>query len=312
MIRPRACQDTLHPRTMFHARAQLWPVAGALAATAPFTVAHCRAPSQCVDLTGINAARNMAPPAARFTPIWERSLTPSLNRMWQSPPILGSRVQFAPPPPRDPPPQVPFFAPERSVLQMASAPKRRRIMWPKKPATDDEEKAVEIRKWQAIVDAVGPDRCRLAATLVPLADDVAKWRVLEAVCAGKSPATLRKHAGALKLYMRWAHSGGNAPFPFREVTIWNYVAFLHDERAPATRADSFLKAAFVAVDLLTMYCSTSEFTTTRIEGAVKQSLQRKRLTESAPPFTVKAVEVLERAISDESLHDTEQLVAGFV
>ncbi len=92
--------------------------------------------------------------------------------------------------------------------------------------------------------------------------------MLPAVCHGKSAATLRKHAGAMNLYMRWAHSHGTAPFPFREQIVWNYVAFLHDARAPATRADSFIRAAHVATTPLSLHSSASELDTVRISGAM--------------------------------------------
>ena len=41
--------------------------------------------------------------------------------------------------------------------------KRRRIQWPEKPQDDDDdEQDEEIRKWQAIIEAAGPDHCSLA------------------------------------------------------------------------------------------------------------------------------------------------------
>ena len=259
-----------------------------------------------------NAARNTWIRPALLTPIWERGLTPSLSKAFTEPAPVGTTSRFMPPPP------LPIKRPAVQVISpsvkmpMGRPDKKRRIRWPKLPTDVEEEKAVEIRKWRSIIEAIGPDLCRLADHLAEAQDEETQWKTLAAACYGKAPATLRKHAGALNMYMRWCHASGYAAFPFQEVTIWNYVSFLQETRAPATRADSFMKAAHAAMDITTMYVSLAEITTRRIEGAVLQSLDRKRETHQAPPLSVKAVEAIERAIMSRQVRNTKRLVAGFV
>ncbi len=59
--------------------------------------------------------------------------------------------------------------------------------------------------------------------------------------------------------------------------------------------------------ILTAVCHVTELKTPRINGAVLQSLDRKRLTKQAPPLTAKAVEALETAISSGSLNPTQRI-----
>ncbi len=255
-----------------------------------------------------NAMQSLRPPRPFLVPAWERVWpTFTIGR----PHPVGTTFTMAPPPPIEPaPPPVlpPAVAPDDSVLPPS---KRRRIRWPKKPKTEEEDKAKEIHKWQAIIELAGPEACGLAGDLVKEPDDERRWRILEAVCHGKSSETLRKRSGAINLYIRWARTSATAPFPFHEHVVWNYVAFLHDVKAPATRAKSFIEAGHLTTELLSMFNGMSVFESPRIDGAVKQSFDRKRDTMSAPPFTVAAVEALERAIADEKLHATKRIAAGF-
>ncbi len=285
----------------------LWGVAASLVITR-YQETHV----SCMESASRNAARNTWIRPAFLTPIWERGLTPSLSKAFTEPAPVGTTSRFMPPPP------LPIKRPAVQVISpsvkmpMGRPDKKRRIRWPKLPTDVEEEKAVEIRKWRSIIEAIGPDLCRLADHLAEAQDEETQWKTLAAACYGKAPATLRKHAGALNMYMRWCHASGYAAFPFQEVTIWNYVSFLQESRAPATRADSFVKAAHAATGITTMYVSLAEITTRRIEGAVLQSLDRKRETHQAPPLSVKAVEAIERAIMNRQVRTTKRLVAGFV
>ncbi len=220
-------------------------------------------------------------------------------------------MRMAPPPPLVAKRQLPMTVVPPIMTARSGTDKKRRIRWPKEPASVEEEKAVEIKKWKNIIDAIGPEHCRIADQLNTANSEEDQWKTLAAACHDRAASTLRKHAGAINMFMRWCHSTGYQPFPFAETTVWNYVKFLNDTRAPATRADSMIKAAHATIDITTMYVGPSEIATRRIEGAVLQSFDRKRETHQAPPLSVKAVEALERAITSDRLNDTQKILAGF-
>ena len=60
----------------------------------------------------------------------------------------------------------------------------------------------------------------------------------------------------MNMYMRWCQVSGHDPFPILEQKTWNYCSFLKGPFAPATRADSFIKAARVTIQLLSMKASS--------------------------------------------------------
>ena len=57
-------------------------------------------------------------------------------------------------------------------------PKMRRLNWPKQPVDIDAERRIEIKKWRSIIEAVGPERCKLAHDLMYARNDEDKWRTL--------------------------------------------------------------------------------------------------------------------------------------
>ena len=111
-----------------------------------------------------------------------------------------------------------------------------------------------------------------------------------AVFATRAPSPLRKHAGAMNMYMGWRQVTGHDPFPTLEQKTWNYCSFLKGTCAPATRADSFIKAARVTIQLLSMKASSWDTGSDRIEGTVVQCLDTKRVLQHAVPMTVRQVE----------------------
>ena len=269
--------------------------------------------TRCMDDCSANALKSLRCTRPTMTPIWERGLAPSFSSMLKPKPVVGSNFAMVAPPsvPEVPPP--PEFVPqlEAAIRGSRSSTKRRRIKLPKVSPNIDEERETEVKKWKSIIEAAGPGASGLAIDLQKMTDEKEQWTNLLAVFHGRAPSTLRKHAGAINMYIRWATTAAAPPFPFSELVVWNYVAFLQETRAPATRADSFIKAGEMAVDCLAMYCGNRELTSRSIDGAVKQSLDRKRETHRAPPLSVAAVEALERAISNERLHRTRIIVAGF-
>jgi hypothetical protein len=125
-----------------------------------------------------------------------------------------------------------------------------KLSWPKQAISINLERQIEVQKWNTIIEAVGPSRCNLGRSLEELHTEADKWKVLPAVFHTRAPSTLRKHAGAMNLYMKWCQTQGVDPFPLREAVTWNYCSFLFETCAPATRAESFVKAARATIELL--------------------------------------------------------------
>ena len=114
------------------------------------------------------------------------------------------------------------------------------------------------------------------------------------------------------MYMRWCQVSGYDPFPILEQKTWNYCSSLKETCAPATRADSFIKAARVTIQLLSMKASSWDTGSDRISGSILQSLDTKRELVQASPMNVKAVETLEDLLFKASEPKGKRIIAGFV
>ena len=268
----------------------------------------------CMDDCTGNALRSTKPNTDRNTRIWERGLTPKWDAQFQPRPVVGTHFYMVAPPMVTQPAPTRAFVPQiQDALEQGKIPdKRRRVCWPNSSPNVDEERAVEIRKWRSIIATAGPDASGLAADLQKLPSEAEQWKLLLAVFHGSAPATLRKHAGSINMFLRWAAGVGVVPLPLQEPTVWNYVSFLHESRAPATRADSFVKACGLAINCLEMPCGSRVIKSKRVDGAVKQGLDRKRITHRASPFSVRAVEAFELAVGDTTVHETKRIIAGFI
>ena len=65
---------------------------------------------------------------------------------------------------------------------------------------------------------------------------------LQAILAGKSPATVLKHVGPIRTFCEWLVKSGNLP-PFPEKVVWSFVnCVLKLPRTAATTLDTCLKA----------------------------------------------------------------------
>ena len=112
--------------------------------------------------------------------------------------------------------------------------------------------------------------------------------------------------------MKWCQTQGVDPFPLREFVTWNYCSFLFETCAPATRADSFVRAARATIELLSMPCGHYETNSVRIKGVILQCIDTKRELKQAEPLSVAAVEILEDAIFNKDYPIAKRIIAGFV
>ena len=116
----------------------------------------------------------------------------------------------------------------------------------------------------------------------------------------------------MNLYIMWCQTCGLDPFPLTEQKPLDYCNFLCQSCAPATRADSFVKAARATIDLLSMRCSHYDTSSTRIKGVVLRCSDTKRELQQAAALPAKGISILEHAIFNKSFPRAKRIVAGFV
>ena len=111
-------------------------------------------------------------------------------------------------------------------------------------------------------------------------------------------------------YLRWSDLEGVDPFPFKETLVYRYVEQLRADGAPATKASSFFEAVQFTHVLLGMEGTPLDvIQSARVQGAALASFDRKRITVKAPPFTVDAVRLLEKGVTELATR-VQRIVAG--
>ena len=100
-------------------------------------------------------------------------------------------------------------------------------------------------------------------------------------------------------------------FPFTESGIFEYICHLHQERAPPTRAEAFLKAATFATVALELYSGRDILKSPRINGSAIQSLDRRRFEVQAKPIPVEGVKALEETLMDEAEPANLRIICGY-
>lgn len=93
--------------------------------------------------------------------------------------------------------------------------------------------------------------------------------------------------------MRWARpTTTGSCIPFVESVVYDYVAFLRSEKAPATRGQSLVEAVAFTIALLGIE-QRDEIMSHRVEGATFHLWSQKRVLRPRDPFTAEMVAVLE-------------------
>ena len=130
---------------------------------------------------------------------------------------------------------------------------------------------------------------------------------------GKARSTVAGRVGALRLYERWAAdfvAEGSWPLTVKKAYL--YVRGLRDDdRAPATRASSFLEALGFAHGTLGLDGALDAHGAPQVMGAATAAFDRKRPRVQDVPYTVDAVKYFENLVFE---GDTvsECIFAGFV
>jgi len=129
---------------------------------------------------------------------------------------------------------------------------------------------------------------------------------------GKPTGTLAKRASSLSLYSRWCSSVGQAPYPVEEPTVFDYVSFLAEDGAPATRAQSLRKALGFAKGIVGLAGVDAVLSSRRVMGGIQASLDRRRERRQRDVLTVPMVQFIEAAVLDDATPLVQKVVAGTI
>ena len=173
------------------------------------------------------------------------------------------------------------------------------------------QRNLAVGKWKVVLHAAA--HCCNRHLVDPSLDSEERQRSLKDVLREKAPATLNKRAGSILLYLRWGRARGYTDgelLPFREEIAYSYARDLADDEAPPTRASSFIEAALLATELLSMK-SDDLLRSARLKGAIYGSFERKRLTVKKDGLSANVVWALEALVVNEEAPITDRIFAGF-
>ena len=111
------------------------------------------------------------------------------------------------------------------------------------------------------------------------------------------------------MYLEWCTARGAEPWPLREEFSYRYSCHMRSAKAPPTRAQSFVKAAYLAGHSFGIQGTTEVIKSPRVGGVIWTQLMRKRVTRGRSPFTVGQVASLQTTVIPEG-DDVERLLAG--
>jgi len=137
--------------------------------------------------------------------------------------------------------------------------------------------------------------------------------VLQAVLGVKSPATLIKRANSLLTFLRWLAKNGNQEVnPFTEELVWQYLQFLRESSAPATKGDSAMSAFRFAYHVLGFESLGPAMTSRRLVGICEIMMSGKRMLKQALVLTVAQVKGLHTALKNTALHVFDRTMVAYL
>ena len=137
--------------------------------------------------------------------------------------------------------------------------------------------------------------------------------VLQAVLGVKSPATLIKRANSLLSFLRWLAKNGNHEVnPFTEELVWQYLQFLRESSAPATKGDSAMSAFRFAYHILGFESLGPAMTSRRLVGICELMMSGKRMLKQALVLTVAQVKGLHTALKNTALHVFDRTMVAYL
>ena len=171
-----------------------------------------------------------------------------------------------------------------------------------------------VRQWwdQLKLDMSASDPGRAAAAEHGLIE-VYRYglELLDAVFGLKSPNTLLKRLCAIKLYGQWViRNYAEAWIPLQETRVWNYVRFLRETKASASRAVSLLESIRFCFYVLKVDGSQDVLDSLRIKGLAAQLYSCKQPWRPSDVLSVNDVEFLHFCFDDTERSDVDRIFIG--
>ena len=177
---------------------------------------------------------------------------------------------------------------------------------------DERRRAAALQGWAEVL-ALDPGASALGRQLADAKDEHEAADTLKFAFASKATSTLEGRLSGMTLFCRWARgTGASCTLPVSEEAIFGYVRALEAERAPATRAQSFLEAVRFAHFAAGLQVNLAEAISGRVSGAALASADRKRILVKSDPLPAAVVALMEHRVA--ATKDTTEavLLGGFL
>ena len=172
-----------------------------------------------------------------------------------------------------------------------------------KPWNVEEEakRMLAIERWRTIV-MQNPRASKTGRQLLEIPDDdkyEKSARVLvKDTFFKKATGTLHMRAGSVLLYMKWLMEVHSAfVWPWSEKYVYEYLSFLRDNRASATRGQRLLEAVGFSHGVFGSDGAVSVLESSRCEGAALISLHTKKQTQQCDALKPRQVAALELGVA---------------
>ena len=208
------------------------------------------------------------------------------------------------------PPDASSSAPSETSWSKLAAQRLRHSTMVK---TDDQIKWEASRKLKTIV-LIDPSASKLGRSLmsgVRVFTTETNWETSFAdAFEGKSVATLAKRAGSLWRFSEWAIENDLPPIVLAvESMVYRYLEHLKLHGSPTT-ASSFLEAwSFLHHCVGLLKCPLDDILSSRVRGASRACLARKRPLQQSQPLTAKMIVALENIVML-APYDHWKIIAG--
>ena len=135
--------------------------------------------------------------------------------------------------------------------------------------------------------------------------------LLDAVFALKSPNTVPKRLCAIKIFGQWViRNYAEAWIPLQEARVWNYVRFLRETKAPASRAVSLIESIRFCHHMLRVDGALEVLESLRVRGLAAQLFASKRPWKPSDVLTLNEVEFLHHCFSDTTRREVDRIFVG--
>jgi hypothetical protein len=190
--------------------------------------------------------------------------------------------------------------------------KASRVPW---PLAQELDRQVALEKWRVLV-LDGMNATKLGRQLIDACshDDPETMcaKIIEDTFQRKATATLNSRASALLIFTRWVKVEFQdcSLWPIREPVLYQYLRYLRDSKAPATRAARMVEAVAFCKGTIGLDHVDELLDSSRVHGAVRGSLISKAPHCKKDHLLVSEVAALEIACcQDDSLPD--RIFAGY-